>query len=65
MTALDITARATIQRWPSDTIGDAEDGGIVEEPGWGTDSSVGSEKPVLEAEIRLETAISGPAQPSF
>jgi len=32
----------------------------MEEPGWGTDWSVGSETPVLEAEIRLETAISAP-----
>jgi hypothetical protein len=56
---------ATIQRWPSEAIGDAEDAGIVGEPGWRTDSIVGSETPVLEAEIRLETAISGPAQLSF
>jgi hypothetical protein len=65
ITALDITAMATTQRWPPGTNGDAEDAGIMEEPGWGADWSIGSETPVLEAEIRLETGISGPAQPGF
>jgi hypothetical protein len=30
ITALDITARAMIQRWPSETIGDAEDADVTE-----------------------------------
>jgi len=37
----------------------------MEEPGWGTDWSVGSETRLLEAEIRLEAGISGPAHPGF
>ncbi|MFZ0289801.1 MAG: hypothetical protein WAL65_12045, partial [Candidatus Sulfotelmatobacter sp.] len=65
MTALDITAMAMIQRCPSETIGAAEDAGIMEEPEFGTDWTAGSETRLLQAEIRLETDISSPAQPGF
>jgi hypothetical protein len=65
ITALDITAMATIQRWLFGANSDAEDAGIMEEPEWATDWSVGSRTPALEAEIRLETGISGPVQLGF
>jgi len=65
MTALDITAMAMIQRCPSGTIGDAEDAEITEGPGGGADWTAGSETRLLQAEIRLETDISSPAQPGF
>jgi hypothetical protein len=65
ITALDITAIATIQRWLPERIGDGSDAEMTEGPGWGADWTVGSETGLLEAEIRLGKGISGPAQSGF